>query len=303
MTSLMREVEQVARGWRWTRRSLTPRSAEPWTPEREPREFPTAWARTTAGCVAREVVQRWVLRPLVWSETRPRVGGLDRLGGLQGPVVFVANHSSHLDAPLVLCSLPLRWRERTAVGAAADYFFDARWRAAATALAFNAFPVERHGGRRAGSTARQLLADGWNLLLFPEGTRSPDGWMRAFRHGPARLCLDRGVPAVPVAIRGSHAAMPRGRSWTVPGRPPVAVRFGPPVSPQVGERPRELTARLDQAVARAWHEEDADWWSSLRAEAESATPAPAGPRAADWRRKWESSRPLPVRDSARVWGR
>jgi 1-acyl-sn-glycerol-3-phosphate acyltransferase len=53
----------------------------------------------------------------------------------------VSNHSSHLDAPLVLCSLPDAWRERTAVGAAADYFFDVWWRASATALVFNAFPV------------------------------------------------------------------------------------------------------------------------------------------------------------------
>ncbi|MEX2620474.1 MAG: lysophospholipid acyltransferase family protein [Egibacteraceae bacterium] len=299
--TLAHEVRQVARGWRWTRRSLTPRSAEPFTPEPEPREFPTAWARTAAGCVAREVVQSYVLRPLVHHEIRPRVEGLDRLEEMRGPVVFVANHASHLDAPLVLCSLPLRWRERTAVGAAADYFFDARWRAAATAIAFNAFPVERRGGKQAGSTARDLLGDGWNLLLFPEGSRSPDGWMRTLRHGAARLCVDQGVPAVPVALRGSHAAMPRGRSWPVPGRPRVAVRFGVPVHPRADERPRDLTARITQGIARTWHEEDADWWSSLRGEAEGTTPAATGPQAADWRRKWETLRPLASRDPARVW--
>lgn len=301
--SLYTEVAQVARGWRWTRRSLTPRSAEPFTPEPAPREFPTAWARTTAGCVARELVQTAVLRPLVWHETKPRVEGLDHLDGLRGPVMFIANHSSHLDAPLVLCSLPLRWRERTAVGAAADYFFDARWRAAATAIAFNAFPVERRGGKRAGSTAGDLIGDGWNLLLFPEGTRSPDGWLRNFRHGAARLCIDRGVPMVPIAIRGSHAAMPRGRAWPVGGRPTVAVRFGPPVHARSEDRPRDLTARVTQAVARAWHEEDTDWWSSLRGQAEAATPSPVGPAAADWRRKWETLRPLETREAPRAWRR
>lgn len=298
--SLVSELRQVARGWRWTRRSLTPRSAEPWTPEPEPREFPTAWARTTAGCVAREAVQRWGLKPLVWRETRPQVHGLDRLEGLHGPVLFVANHSSHLDAPLVLCSLPLRWRERTAVGAAADYFFDARWRAAATAIAFNAFPVERRGGRRDTSTAQRLIDDGWNLLLFPEGTRSPDGWMRGFRHGAARLSLDRGVPVVPIAIRGSHAAMPRGRSWPVPGRPTVTVHLGPAVHAEPGERPRDLTRRLAQAVGRLWHEEDATWWSSLSQDPDELT-APAGPPAANWRRRWESARPLPPTELPRVW--
>lgn len=296
------EVVQVARGWRWTRRSLTPRSAEPWAPEPGPRTFPTAWARTTAGCLAREVVQRWGLKPLVWKETRPRVAGLDRLEGLRPPVIFVANHTSHLDAPLLLGALPLRWRERTAVGAAADYFFDARWRAAATALAFNAFPVERRGGRRTSSTAHELLDEGWNLLLFPEGTRSPDGWTRTFRHGAARLCRDRQVPAVPVAIRGTHAAMPRGRSWPRPGRLPVAVSFGPAVYAD-GQSTRALTERLEHAVARLWHEEDATWWSSLRADAEDTTPPTRGPATAEWRRRWESTRPLPDRQSAPVWRR
>lgn len=301
--TLAREIEQVARGWRWTRRSLTPRSAEPFTSEPKAREFPTAWARTTPACVAREVVQGYLLRPLVWRETRPRVEGLDHLERLRGPVVFVANHSSHLDAPLVMCSLPLRWREHTAVGAAADYFFDARWRAAATALAFNAFPVERRSGGRTGSMAGDLIDDGWSLLLFPEGSRSPDGWLRTFRHGAARLCIDRGVPAVPISIRGSHAAMPRGRSWAIPGRPEVAVRYGPPVHPGADERPRDLTTRIIQAIARGLHEEDADWWSSLRAQAEKATPSPAGPVGADWRRKWETLRPLEPREPPRVWRR
>lgn len=299
---LFREIDTVARGWRWTRRSLTPRSAEPWTPEPEPRQFPTAWARTTAGCVARDVVQRWGLRPLVWRETRPRVEGLDRLGGMRGPVIFVANHSSHLDAPLVLCSLPRRWRERTAVGAAADYFFDARWRAAATALAFNAFPVERHGGRRVASTAAELLDEGWSLLLFPEGTRSPDGWMRSFRHGAARLSVQSGVPVVPVGIRGSHTAMPRGAKWTLPGRPAVAVRYGPAIDPG-NQRPRELTAQFTQAVARLWHEEDASWWASLRAEAGGATPAATGPAVSDWRRRWTMTTPVATSEPERVWRR
>lgn len=299
---LFREIDTVARGWRWTRRSLTPRSAEPWAPERPPRDFPTAWARTTAGCVAREAVQRWGLRPLVWRETRPRVEGLDRLDGLQGPVIFVANHSSHLDAPLVLCSLPRSWRERTAVGAAADYFFDARWRAAATALAFNAFPVERHGGRRVASTAAELLDEGWSLLLFPEGTRSPDGWMRGFRHGAARLSAQTGAPVVPVGIRGSHTAMPRGAKWALPGRPAVAVRYGPAIHPD-GQRPRDLTPQFTRALARLWHEEDADWWASLRADAEGATPAAAGPATSDWRRRWTMTEPLPTGEPDRVWRR
>ena len=213
MASLTRDVRQVATGWRWGKRPMVPRSAEPFAPREEPEEFPTAWARTPAARAVRDAVQRYALRPLVWNETRIRVEGLDVLEQLRPPVIFVSNHSSHLDAPLVLCSLPDDWRPRTAVGAAADYFFDVWWRAAATALVFNAFPVERAGGARATRTAEELLRDEWNLVVFPEGTRSRDGWMQRFRTGAARLALEHGVPVVPVAIRGSYAAMPRGRGW------------------------------------------------------------------------------------------
>lgn len=298
---LVRDVRMVADGWRWARRSLTPDSATPWRQPSEPRQFPTAWARTPAGQVARRAIQRYGLRPLVWKETRPRVAGLDRLGGLRRPVVFVANHASHLDAPLILCSLPAGWADRTAVGAAADYFFDAGWRAALTALAFNAFPVERHGGGSQGQTASSLLDDGWSLLLFPEGTRSADGWMGAFRQGAARLCVSRQVPAVPVAVRGTYAAMPRGRSWPRPGRFPVSVRFGPPLHPAEGEITAEFGGRLRRELSRLWREEDDGWYASLRAQAAGGVKAPSGPDAPRWRRVWDSTRPLHSTERPRAW--
>jgi 1-acyl-sn-glycerol-3-phosphate acyltransferase len=302
MATLFDEVREVARGWRWGRRSLVPRSAEPFAPPAEPREFPTEWARTPAGRAARALIQRLVLRPLVWSETEPRVQGLDHLDGLRGPVVFAANHSSHLDAPLVLCSLPERWRRRTAVGAAADYFFDVWWRAAGTALVFNAFPVERSGGRRLSDTPRRLLREGWSIVVFPEGTRSRDGWVGRFRPGAARLCTGAGVPAVPVAIRGSFAAMPRGRGWPMPGRYPVSVRYGPPVFPHPGEGAGPFMRRLSDAVARLWDEDDHDWWSAQVRAARGRTPSPEGPSGPRWLRVWEATRPLPrQRTRPRVW--
>lgn len=302
MASLLDEVRDVARGWRWGRRPLVPRSAEPFAPPPEPREFPTEWARTSVGRAARAAIQRFVLRPLVWSETEPEVRGLDHLEGLRGPVVFVSNHSSHLDAPLILCSLPERWRRRTAVGAAADYFFDVWWRAAGTALAFNAFPVERSGGRRLSDTPWRLLREGWSIVVFPEGTRSRDGWVGRFRPGVARLCAGAGVPAVPVVIRGSFAAMPRGRNWPQPGRYRVSVRYGPPLVPEPGEGVRSFLERLSDAVARLWDEDRHDWWASRVRAARGRTPPPSGPSGPRWLRVWEASRPLPRRRTRpKVW--
>ena len=300
--SLLDEVRQVARGWRWTRRPLVPRSAEPWLADPEPREFPTAWARTPGAKAVREGLLRFGFRPLVWNETEPSVEGVDNLESVRPPVIFVANHASHVDTPLFLCSLPKRWRQRTAVAAAADYFFDVWWRAATTALVFNTFPIERTGGKRATVTARQLITEGWNILVFPEGTRSKDGWVGRWRHGAARLATEYRVPVVPVAIRGTYAAMPRGRSWPNKGRMPVSVRFGRALSPADGEDFGSLSRRLQQELARLWDEDATNWYASLRRDAEGHTPSMAGPLAARWRRVWESSRPLPRTGRRKVWG-
>jgi 1-acyl-sn-glycerol-3-phosphate acyltransferase len=303
MASLREELRSVSEGWRWSRRPLVPASAEPFAPKPEPRGFATAWARSPAARGIREGIQRYVLKPLVWNETRVRVEGLDNLERLHPPVMFVCNHSSHLDAPLLLCSLPRTWARKTAVGAAADYFFDVWWRSAATALVFNAFPIERAGSRRNTGTARDLAQAGWNILVFPEGTRSKDGWVQRFRHGSARLAIDLGVPVVPVAIRGAYAAMPRGRGWPRGGRFPVSVRYGQAVFPRPGEEARDLSRRTFQEVSRLMDEDQSTWWASLRRAAEGTTPLPHGPQAPRWRRVWEASRPIGRPPDRRAWAR
>lgn len=300
--SILDEVRQVASGWRWTRRPLVPRSAEPWLADPEPHEFPTAWARTPAAKAVRAGILRFGFRPLVWNETDPSVEGRDNLEAVSPPVIFVANHASHVDTPLFLCSLPKRWRERTAVAAAADYFFDVWWRAATTALVFNTFPIERSGGKRATATARQLVTEGWNLLVFPEGTRSKDGWVGRWRHGAARLATEYRIPVVPVAIRGTYAAMPRGRSWPRKGRLPVSVRFGAVLWPEDGEDFGSLSRRMQLELARLWDEDATSWYASLRRVSTGETPSLGGPQAARWRRVWESSRPLPRHGRGKVWG-
>lgn len=290
--SLRSELRTLAHGWRWGRRPLVPRSVE--LPEAEPRDFPTAWARTEGGKLARAALQRYALAPLISFETSPRVEGLDVLGDLRPPVIFVANHSSHLDAPLVLTSLPPAWRARTATGAAADYFFDVWWRAAATALVFNAFPVERSRGKgRTTRLARELIAEGWNVLVFPEGTRSKDGWVRDFRLGAARLAVETGTPIVPIGIRGTYQSMPRGKGWPAKGRQPVRVRFGRPVIPLEGEDAVAFNERVRAGLAVTLDEERSTWWEATRRAAAGEVPSIDGPDGARWRRVWEASRPLP----------
>ncbi|MQA79949.1 MAG: 1-acyl-sn-glycerol-3-phosphate acyltransferase [Streptosporangiales bacterium] len=296
-----KEVRLFARGWRWGRRPLVPRSAEPHTPDRGKREFPTRWARSPAGIALRDVVQRVGLGPLLRFEVEPRVSGLDVLDGLRPPVIFVANHSSHLDTPLVLCTLPNRWRRRTAVAAAADYFFDTWWRATGSAIVFNTFPIERRGGQLA-TTPGSVLEEGWNVVVFPEGTRSPDGWGGRFRLGAAYLAVQHNVPVVPIALRGAYAAMPRGRGWPVPGRPPVRVRYGRALVPGAGEEPRAFGKRVNDAVAELLDEDRTTWWEARRRAATGTTPSPSGPDIAPWRRIWAQTAP-PEAPRRRAWAK
>ncbi|WP_329476000.1 1-acyl-sn-glycerol-3-phosphate acyltransferase [Kribbella sp. NBC_01484] len=296
-----RDVKQVARGWRWGRRPQVPRSAEPYVIPKETSVFPTKWARTPAAIAVREVLQKGALNSVLRFEVNPQVSGLDSLLKLNGPALIVANHSSHLDTPLLLCTLPDGMRRKTAVAAAADYFFDTWWRATASAIVFNTFPIERRGGKLS-STPGDLLADGWNVVVFPEGTRSPDGWMERFRMGAAYLAVEHRVPVIPVGIKGSFAAMPRGRGWPIPGRPAVAVRYGDPLHPAEGESAREFAPKISAAVSALLDEESTTWYESRRRVAAGQSPSQSGPDAARWRRVWESTAPIkPARTNHRAW--
>src|ERR1700675_1202018 len=132
----------MARGFRWGRRPMVPRSAEPHTEEREDVGFPTDWARSEAGVAARQAILQGIMHPLVRNELSLRVFGLDHLPDGGGPVVFFSNHSSHRDAPLILGSRPDRWQRSPAVGAARDFFFDVWWRQAFPALVSAGFPID-----------------------------------------------------------------------------------------------------------------------------------------------------------------
>jgi hypothetical protein len=75
----------MASGFRWGRRPLVPRSAEPHTEPRQERAFPTAWARTSAAVAARQTILKFGMKPLLWNEITPRVHGLEHLKDLRGP--------------------------------------------------------------------------------------------------------------------------------------------------------------------------------------------------------------------------
>ncbi|AYF98070.1 lysophospholipid acyltransferase family protein [Protaetiibacter intestinalis] len=199
---------------------------------------------------ARYVAQRGILKPVAWSTVKVTIVGARQLRSLPKSFVVIANHSSHLDAPLIMGSLPRKQARYLAAGAAADYFFDVWWRRGLTALFFNAFPVDRSGVNPRSISARSLLERGVPLLVFPEGTRSKDGRMGHFKPGAASLAIASGVPCVPVALVGAGIAHPRGSSWPKPGRLPVGVVFGAPMLPEEGETAAEFTARIRAEIVK-----------------------------------------------------
>lgn len=206
--------------------------------------------------MARYLAQRVLLGGVIRSILTVRILGRERLVGLRGAFVVVANHSSHLDAPLVFTTLPRRLARYLAAGAAADYFFDVKWRKGLTALFFNAFPIHRSGVDRPTSQARSLLQRGVPLLVFPEGGRSRTGSIGAFKSGAAALANQTDVPCVPVAIIGASIAHPRGSRWPKSGRPPVGIVFGEPLYALAGETPSDYMHRVRGEVLRL-HDEHA----------------------------------------------
>lgn len=201
----------------------------------------------------RQTAQMLLLKPYLFRMIKVHIHGRSNLRNLTQPFIVFANHSSHLDAALILCSLPSRLSRYVATGAAADHFYDKWWKAGPMNLFFNAFPVDR--GRREGKKNKAqrgmsaaLLSDGVPLLIFPEGTRSRTGAMGPFTPGVASLCISHGAPAVPVALVGAYEAWPFNQKHLPRGRPEIHVVFGRPMTPQRGEIAHEFNERMRRQI-------------------------------------------------------
>lgn len=140
---------------------------------------------------------------------------------------------------------------------ASDYFFHSQRLRWTVSPLMNVIPIDREPGAKSLSaclaTCREFMQQtGGSLILYPEGTRSQDGEMRAFKSGAALFAIELDVPVVPAYIEGTHLILPKGHY--VPRTGPVTVRFGEPIEfgrRQAGETPREQRRRAVELLTQS----------------------------------------------------
>jgi long-chain acyl-CoA synthetase len=222
-------------------------------------DFPS-WNRWPISWFLRRIsLPTWIL-PLALVFIELHVRGLEHLEKLRGPVFFASNHTSHMDTPAVFLALPRRWRYRTAVAMAKEFFrahffphevtrkawFTNSLNYYLACMFFNAFPLpQREAGTR--QTLRYLgevTGDGYSVLIFPEGKRSDTGVL-PFRPGIGMMGSRLGVPVVPVRIEGLEKVLHSKMRW--PKRGPVRVTFGAPLH-LTGDDYPALAKQVEDAV-------------------------------------------------------
>ncbi len=210
---------------------------------KEPHRWQTQlWARAV-----RRAGRPWVMTRHLKRLCQPLiVEGTEHLRDVRGPVLVIANHTSHIDTPVLLMALPSGLRERLAVAAAADRFYRASQRSWWFSLFWNTYPIVRGGGLEALDYSMLLLRGGWSILIYPEGGRFKAGEVQRFRHGPTILARQAKTTVLPAYLEGLDKLMPKGTRTPQPG--PALVRFGAPVSLDGITEVPEGTERLRAAV-------------------------------------------------------
>jgi 1-acyl-sn-glycerol-3-phosphate acyltransferase len=164
------------------------------------------------------------LKTFLGSYFRLRIVGRRRIPKT-GAFVLVANHGSHLDAVALACALPVRQWHHAYAAAAQDYFFQGIFRSLVAVVFTNAVPFDRRDDPRASLElcADLLCVSHEALIMFPEGTRSPDGEVHEFRAGVGRLVAGTETPVLPAYIHGAFRAWPRGSAIPRPRRVTIAI--------------------------------------------------------------------------------
>ena len=188
------------------------------------------------GYTAHACARAWSWLILKTTGVRVQVEGLDRVR-LGTTYVFVSNHQSIYDIPVLFASLPFQLRIIAKESLARFPVLGWHLRRGGHLL------VDRQHPDRAGILKRwrALVSEGLSLIIFAEGTRSPDGRVARFKAGSFLLAIEAGLPVVPVAVIGTRAVMPKGRLRTEPAD--VALVVHDPIQPPALDAPTSQDAK------------------------------------------------------------
>lgn len=211
----------------------------------------TGWARVVRRIMRYREYTRWVngyCTPL-------SVHGRENLDAIDGPVIFIANHQSHMDTPVIVESLPDRIRDNLFFGAAADRWFVKGKKKLILqpwyqSLVMGNFPIVRGGGAKTLNYARWLLGQGSHICIFPEGTRATSDELGQFRHGVMLLSRAAGVPVVPIVLKGLRELRPKGSRTIKPG--PVSATILAPIQIPNHYSIEDATALMREAMNREY---------------------------------------------------
>ena len=175
------------------------------------------------GKVGHRYARLWGKIALLANRVRVEIEGMEHLNG-KGPYIFMSNHQGSYDIFALLGHLPFQFKWLAKKELFSIPFFG--WTMAAAGY----ISIDRGGTREtveAMNEAAQKIRDGMSVVIFPEGSRSPDGSIQPFKKGGFTLAIKSKVPIVPVAIVGSREIMPKGRFIVAPGK--ITIRIGPTI--------------------------------------------------------------------------
>ncbi len=196
-----------------------------------------------SGYFAHWCARTWSRLILRTTGVRVEVIGLERL--VPGRTyVFVANHQSIYDIPILFWSLPYQLRIIAKESLGRFPFLGWHLRRTGHML------VDRRRPDRAAifAWASRLTSQGLSLIVFPEGTRSPDGRLGRFKGGSFYLALEAGLPVVPISVVGSRHVMLKGRLATYPGDVRLIVHDPIDTRDLAGTDPKEFGARVREVI-------------------------------------------------------
>jgi 1-acyl-sn-glycerol-3-phosphate acyltransferase len=165
----------------------------------------------------------WGRLALFANGVKVTVKGLEHLKG-EGPYLFMANHQGSYDIFALLGHLPYQFKWL----AKRELFSIPLFGWAMSAAGY--ISIDREGTRKtveAMNEAAQKIHDGMSVVIFPEGSRSPDGSIQPFKKGGFTLAIKSRVPIVPIAISGSREIMPKDRLTALPGE--IRIRIDSPI--------------------------------------------------------------------------